>query len=231
MAMLIGAFHFQIMLAQDLDSCFINDNYAIKERFFDGEKMGSYKEQEAFNYDKLSPKPNPIEQFLFWLSQKIDDALGSKTSENIWFFLKYILILIALYIVLKTFLKVDINRLFFKQQQQTKMQLKHGELAENIHEIDFEILIAEAVAKKMYRLAVRLYYLQTLKKLSDNDLIHWQINKTNVDYMEEMQTKALHKEFRHLTHWFDYVWYGNFELTTTHFEDIEQDFLAFEKQI
>ena len=104
MAMLIGAFHFQIMLAQDLDSCFINDNYAIKERFFDAEKMASYKEQEAFNYDKLSPKPNPIEQFLFWLSQKIDDALGSKTSENIWFFLKYILILIALYIVLKTFL-------------------------------------------------------------------------------------------------------------------------------
>ena len=217
--------------AQELDSCFVDDKYGIETRFFDAEKIAVYKAQKAFNYDKLPPKPNPLEQFLYWLSQKMDGALGSKTSKNVWFFVKYVLILMALYIVLKTFLKIDVNGLFFKQQQRNKRQLKHSELVENIHEIDFEKLIGEAIEKKKYRLAVRLYYLKTLKKLTDNDLIHWQINKTNVDYMREMQTQTLHNDFRQLTHWFDYVWYGSFELNAESFADIEAHFLAFEKEI
>ena len=133
--------------------------------------------------------------------------------------------------ILKTVLKIDMNGLFFQQNRQPKTKLQHSEFSENIHELDFEKMIAEAVKKKMYRLAVRLHYLKTLKKLTDKELIHWQINKTNVDYMREMQTKPLHEDFRHLTYWFDHVWYGNFELTSAHFEDIEQHFLTFEKEI
>ncbi|MGB1204750.1 MAG: DUF4129 domain-containing protein [Chitinophagales bacterium] len=220
-----------IAAAQELDSCFVKNDYVIEKRSFDAEKMESYTKQRAFNYNKLPPKPNPLEQFLYWLSQKLDSIFGSKTSSNVWFYLKYILLLIALYIVLKTFLKVDINGLFFKQSQKNSRHLKHSELVENIHEIDFEKMIEAAVSKKMYRLAVRLYYLKTLKKLTDSDLIHWQINKTNLDYIREMQTKPLHKDFRQLTHWFDYVWYGNFELTTEDFEDIQARFLTFEQEI
>jgi len=219
------------VVANHLDSCFVNNDYAIKERFFDSEKIAVYKKQKAFNYEKLPPKPNPFQQFLFWLSQKIDGALGSKTSGNIWFYLKYILVFVALYIVLKTFLKLDVNHLFFKQEQQRKQQLKHSEFEENIHELDFEKMITEAVAEKRYRLAVRLHYLKTLKTLTDKDFIHWKINKTNVDYMREMQTKPLHSDFRQLTHWFDYVWYGNFELNAESFADIEAHFLAFEKAV
>jgi hypothetical protein len=54
-----------------------------------------------------------------------------------------------------------------------------NELNENIHEIDYDQDIKEAIAAGNYSLAVRLLYLQTLKTLSDNALIKWNINKTN----------------------------------------------------
>ena len=60
-----------------------------------------------------------------------------------------------------------------------------------------------------YREAVRLLYLQTLKQLSDEKRIDWQLYKTPTQYVYEVRMPA----FRQLTNHFLRVRYGNFEAT------------------
>lgn len=55
----------------------------------------------------------------------------------------------------------------------------------------------------------RLLYLQTLKQLSDEKRIDWQLYKTPTQYVYEVRMPA----FRQLTNHFLRVRYGNFEAT------------------
>ena len=69
--------------------------------------------------------------------------------------------------------------------------------------------IADALSRSDYREAVRLLYLQTLKQLSDEKCIDWQLYKTPTQYVYEVRMPA----FRQLTNHFLRVRYGNFEAT------------------
>jgi hypothetical protein len=103
--------------------------------------------------------------------------------------------------------------------------------AENIHELDFNTLLDEAVQQQDYRRAIRLYYLHTLKQLTDRELIHWQPGKTNRSYIRELQAKALRTDFEKITALFEYVWYGGSRVTEAHFSATRQAFVAFNQLI
>ena len=101
----------------------------------------------------------------------------------------------------------------------------------NIHEIDFDQNIEDAVNGKNYRLAVRLLYLKSLKRLSDSGLIDWQINKTNSVYVNELNHPTKKTEFLKLTHQFEYIWYGEYFLERPGYQHIESSFKEFMKKI
>jgi hypothetical protein len=61
----------------------------------------------------------------------------------------------------------------------------------NLHESDLDRHIREALQQNNYTLAIRLYYLAVIKALSLNKWIKWKRDKTNRDYLREMQTTAL----------------------------------------
>lgn len=82
-----------------------------------------------------------------------------------------------------------------------------------------------------YRLAVRLLYLQTLKHLSDKEIIDWQPNKTNLAYVAEVQNGQGYEEFTPLTHQFEYVWYGDFKLDKSAYEHIQLAFQQFNNRL
>ena len=104
-------------------------------------------------------------------------------------------------------------------------------LNENIHEIDYQKELARLVADGKYRLAVRLLYLQTLKKLSDKDIIDWKLEKTNYNYLMEINEPTIKAEFGQLTHQFDYIWYGDFPVDKLQFEPINQSFSHFNAEL
>ena len=99
---------------------------------------------------------------------------------------------------------------------------------ENIHTIDFKEIIHQAKANKEYRLTIRYYYLWLLKSLSDKEIIEWDIEKTNSDYLYEIQSPTLKENFKYLSYIYDYSWYGEFEINETDFSKAEK---AFEKAI
>ena len=101
----------------------------------------------------------------------------------------------------------------------------------NIHELNFDQLIAEAIEKRYFRRAVRLFYLKSLKSMTDKNLIDWRPYKTNYDYQLELNKTPLEEPFSELTYLFNHVWYGNFELNEELFGDAKRQFLEFERLI
>lgn len=113
----------------------------------------------------------------------------------------------------------------------TSLEVPYEVRSENIHTIPFDEEIAESVRNRNYRLAVRLYYLKILKDLSDRDLIHWQLDKTNHAYVHELEKTALKAEFERITSQFEYVWYGHFSLNEPQFATLRAEFDAFRRAL
>jgi hypothetical protein len=118
-------------------------------------------------------------------------------------------------------LKVDAFRILTKGDGSA---VTKGVFHENIHEMDFDALIKEAVANGDYRNAVRLVFLQSLKLLSDKQHINWQAGKTNHDYLNEVQTPDVKKGLGQLSYYFDYAWYGGFAISEIQFARVKTIF-------
>ena len=57
---------------------------------------------------------------------------------------------------------------------------------EDIHETDLEALLKKAITNKDYRLAIRYYYLISLRELSNKKIIAYHKEKTNSEYIFEI---------------------------------------------
>lgn len=99
-------------------------------------------------------------------------------------------------------------------------------LDEYIHETDLERFLREALAAANWPLAVRLYFLQAIKQLSEKEAIAWSKEKTNRDYLREMSGHLLGAQFRNATRQYERVWYGNQPLSAEEFARLEPEFKA-----
>jgi hypothetical protein len=105
------------------------------------------------------------------------------------------------------------------------------EIPENIFEINFPLAINTAEEKKNYRLATRLRYLDTIRRLAEKNLITYSQGKTNFDYIMQLQSMVFYDSFFSLTRIFEYCWYGQFELDETLYARIRNDFLRFQEKL
>lgn len=85
---------------------------------------------------------------------------------------------------------------------------------DTIYGIDFDAAIRSALDNENYHEAVRMVYLQTLRYLSDNEYINWQIFKTPTQYISEVKTDS----FRMFTFHFIRVRYGNYDADVSLYE-------------
>ncbi len=100
-----------------------------------------------------------------------------------------------------------------------------------LHETDLDRFLAEALQQQNYPLAIRIYYLQIVKRLSETGAIRWSMEKTNRDYLREMSGHAQGSAFRRLTQQYEWVWYGNAPLDAARFSVAQADFVAFSQQL
>lgn len=97
------------------------------------------------------------------------------------------------------------------------------EMPEDIFAINYQKEIDKAVANGDYRLAVRLHYLQLLKLLSAKNLIRYEQDKTNMDYLMQLHNTAYYHDFFRVTLHYEYSWYGKFAVTAETYQLILQD--------
>lgn len=200
-----------------------NDTSKLNLRKFDQQKIKAYREMQAFKYED-TPPDNTWDRFWRWFWNIINSVLSNRYSGG---FLKYLVIGILAVIIIFVVIKIMGLDLKIILGRSKTMAVPFSESLENIHEIDFNEEIQQAVAKSNYRLAVRLYYLNALKKLSDQSLIQWQPEKTNQTYIAEIADPALKSQFTQLTTQFEYIWYGEFFINKDNFGTIKNSFDQF----
>ena len=95
----------------------------------------------------------------------------------------------------------------------------------------YSLLIHEAESKNDFNLSIRYLYLQSLKKLADNELISFSADKTNNLYVRELSGHTCQQEFAFLTRNYEYVWYGKFMIDKTQYQKLKDGFILFNKKV
>jgi len=96
---------------------------------------------------------------------------------------------------------------------------------------DYDKQVVLAVNNKNYRLATRYLYLQSIQKLKNAGAIIFAADKTNSQYLYELNDKPYKQEFTTLTLNYEYVWYGEFLIDEGAFAKLQQQFKHFNNQL
>lgn len=195
------------------------------------EKIEKFKADSRFKYYKEKKIENPdwLEKFQFWLMKWIDKI--SKSVDTAMGVPKYLVIGIIVLLLILLILKlagVNYKTLLGKKKVDTA---EIDIYTENVNEMNFDTLIRNALQNKDYRLATRFLYLKNLKLLSDKEIIKWDINKTNISYVYEINNATLRSKFLDTSLIFDYVWYGEFTVDQTQYAEINNRMDDFAKTI
>lgn len=184
----------------------------LDKAVFDKDKLKELASDDSFDYNrKYIPRNYSIRELIAnWIQDKIIRffSLMGRNSETTKYVF-YALSILAICYFIARLLKIDNTYLFYKQGYSTKNPVI---FEENIHEMDMEKALEEAIKAKDYKKAVRLFYLSILKNLDTQEIIKWELHKTNHDYEYEIKDAALKADFVSLTRYFEYIIYGNFNL-------------------
>jgi hypothetical protein len=204
------------------------DTLTITHRTFSEKKINEFKADSDFRYGRPREGMTPWQRFLMWIAFLIQRLLHYTTQTFLGQVILYTAcIMLILYVVMRL-LDIDARDLFTRTST-SKMDFKLAE--ENIHGLDFEKLIAHAAERKEYRDAVRLTFLFSLKKLSDANLIKWLPGKTNDDYLYELREHPTLPRIQELRYYFDYAWYGHFEVDNETYSGVKQTFQDFTNRL
>lgn len=209
-----------------------SDKSNIVQKKFDTKNIEKYKADKDFNYVEDINEENAsfFRKLFSWLGRQFSRFLewifGVKYAQgilaSILSALPYVIAALVLFLLLKFFVKVNSNAIVVNAKNKPLVSISEDE--EFIKNKDISLLIQQAVDQKNYRLAVRYSYLNTLKQLENNKLIVWEQQKTNEDYIKEISSENIKNSFENLTRLYDFVWYGNFNINSTEFVQIELDF-------
>lgn len=199
------------------------DSTDVIHREFSESKFKELKSDPDFNYTEPPTVAESLwDRLLMWIGYILDMLFRGATTTQLGKLIMYAIGLGLLVAIIMMVLKVDAVKVFFSGADQgvANYQVLH----ENIHEMDFEKLILDAVEKKEFRQGTRLVFLYALKILSDKQHITWVPGKTNHEYVEELKHGELKTGFNELSFYFDYAWYGNFQITPDLFEKVKSTF-------
>lgn len=179
--------------------------------------LKKFRGNPDFNYEKaVRPTPTLWERLLMWLYSLLDNiAPRDDTGARVWRVIIYVVLGVVLLIAVLRLTGMSFRSVFGRASRPI---ITTEEFKENIHEINFDTLIEEAVQQQDYRRATRLLYLRSLKQLSDKEYIRWSMDKTNRDYLRELPTGDVRSHFERLTLLFEYTWYGDFPIDKVLFE-------------
>lgn len=105
------------------------------------------------------------------------------------------------------------------------------EISDDIFGIHYSREIEKATQAGNYRLAIRLLFLRLLKNLSEKNIIQYKQDKTNLDYLSQLNSTRYYPGFFRITRNYEYSWYGKFEVKEEAYHVIRKDFDNFEQQL
>ena len=199
--------------------------------------LEEYKGDKDFNYAEAVAEKTFLTNIKSWLKNiltRFFEAIFGvgKVSGILYFLFKilpYLLLAFLIFLLIKFFLKVNFRNIITGEQKGPDVIIFDEENI--IKNEDIRELISDAITLGNYRLAIRYYYLLILQQLSENQIIHWEQQKTNEDYINEIKIDTLKNDFKSITRLYDYIWYGEFNIDVLKFESIKPSFETFTNAI
>ncbi|CAN5506124.1 hypothetical protein BH11BAC3_BH11BAC3_47980 [soil metagenome] len=140
----------------------------------------------------------------------------------------YVFWAIAVIFIVFVLSKLFITEGFFQRSyKKAPVKILEDDSEQLSHTTDYGKLIGLAVSQQNYRLAIRYLYLQTLQKLTTKGVITFAPDKTNYEYVQELNGKNYKNEFAALTLNYEYAWYGAFDIDEKIFAPIQHKFKQF----
>lgn len=206
-----------------------NDTTRIVVKEFTTEKIARLKSDKDFNYKEPPTMAESIWDRLWqWLGRFINTLFEGATSTNWGRVLVYVAAFIGFMAILLMILRVNAFRVLHSGAD--RGTINSNVFNENIHEMNFDKLVQDALAQQQYREGIRLVFLHSLKILTDKQFIRWQAGKTNHDYVNELNSGELKVHFNELSFYFDYAWYGNFPVKEEAFIKTQQLFQSLQQK-
>lgn len=206
----------------------IDDGDSLSPLRFKTNLKSKYNDSD-YHYEVTLDDKSLWDRFVEWLAYWFKKVFGLndfKSSKNYAeITLKVIACLIVIYVIyliVKVILNKEGQWVFGKST--TKKIIHDDDIEKNLIHVDFEKLIKETLKSGNHRLAVRYYYLWVLKNLSENNIIEWHAEKTNTDYVYEIKSTDLKTDFQYLSYLYNYIWYGEFEMSDETFQHAKKAF-------
>lgn len=229
------------------DTAFVADNMVLADSILKENKFSTsnelypktlktnikekYKDAD-FDYTLVRPKESLMDKVWRRLGKifesifgKVDRTKSGDIADLVFRLIAIVLIAVVLYFIIKILVQKNGNLLFGKRNK--KVDIGADALFENINEINFPAKISEFELQGNHRYAVRYQFLYVLKKLSDKKLIEWNPEKTNKDYLKEIERPEIKRNYKTLVHIFDNVWYGEFSVDSESYRGFKHQFESF----
>ena len=199
------------------------DSFPVKPRSFDHQSLEELKADPDLSYRETPTVAESLwDRLLALLGDFIDSLFRNAMSTNWGRVFSFAIGLVLIVALIMMLLRVNAFKIFYKGEGESVVP--YNVLDENIHEMNFDSLIAEAVAKHDFRTGIRLLFLKGLKILADKNFVQWEHGKTNHDYLAELKKGELKNGFIELNYYFEYTWYGNFFVNYETFKKVQQIF-------
>ncbi|PIF33458.1 hypothetical protein CLU81_4072 [Flavobacterium sp. 9] len=204
------------------------DSSTIEAKTFNKNFKKKYTDSD-FVYEYKTPEKNAWDRFKDWLASVFRRIFSFENTASSIKFVSILLRIIAvlviitvIYLIVKALINKEGQWIFGKNAQ--KKTIYYTDIEKNIHLLDFEKLIKESINSGEKRIAIRYYYLWLLKVMAQNHYIEWDIEKTNSDYLYELQRPVHKEEFTYLSYLYNYIWYGEFQIDEISFNKAENRF-------
>ncbi len=202
------------------DSIYVDTAPIIKREF---QNLTERYTGEEFTYEYSSENSGWWTRFKRWLSDFFknlfdinSDTKATDVTDVILNIFFVVIFLMVVYFIVKAIINKEGRWVFGKSSDKTIIPIT--DIENNIYDTNFKVLIANAEKENNYRLAIRYYYLWLLKTLSQEDLIAYDVEKTNSDYYREIKNKRTQKEFSYTSYLYNHIWYGEFDIDEAQFK-------------
>ena len=190
---------------------------ALDTLAYNASEIAKWQSDSRYDYNRefLHDERSLWQIIQMWIYDRLHELFGVGADVHqifVWLVVIFFLIVIAVL----SFLLYR-HRGLFKGSQKVNSDVYTIE-DETIYGINFDNDIEKALLDHDFREAVRLIYMQTLRTLSDADIILWEPYKTPRQYMMEFH----HDSFNMLTREYVKIRYGNFTASMTSVDDMRR---------
>lgn len=177
------------------------------------EKPDKKKEPEKPKEEKPETKPD--------YNPPSSDWINFQSPAVMYTIIGFAIILLAILLFKVIGLSMNSKNAALKKSQVT---IDYENIDEHIHDVDLRSLLEINIDEGKYNIAVRLQFLEIIKKLSAMGFILWERQKTNGEYLSEVYNYSFISQLQSFARVYEYVWFGTYTLTTADFKEIEPQY-------